>query len=128
MTVKISHCFQRDARVTYQQRRSAADSSGGRLVVCKWKAQVWCEGVVPRVEFFRQRRELLQREIVRRTCGINLFQNTREDTSCTEECECTRHSSILTRARRLEASLVNVLLIGVTGLLAVDVLVLELFR
>jgi hypothetical protein len=113
--------------MTYQQRRTAADSSGRRFVICKRKAQVWRKSVVPHIQFFRQRRKLLQREIVRRTSGIDLLQYPGENTSSTEECESTRHSSVLTRARRLEPGLVNILLISVMRLLTVDVLILELF-
>jgi hypothetical protein len=89
---------------------------------------VWCKGVVPRVEFFRQRRELLQGKIVRRASRIDLFQDPRENSSSAEECECTRYPCVLTRARCLEASLLDVLLVSVTRFLAVDILILELFR
>lgn len=83
---------------------------------------------MPVVKLIRKICKLLQRQVVGRLSRVDFFKNLGEDARRSEQGQGAGQLGRFARQSWLEATLSNIFVVGIDGVFAVDVIILDILR
>ena len=120
--VQLDHASEIPHGLAYQKGRSAASNIRRRLILSKVEPKMVGKSVVPSIELSLKRGHLLERQFMGCGSRVDLLENSRKDASSSEESESTGEAGVFTRESGLETLLGDILVIGIAGVLGLNVL------